>query len=576
MTPRRHGRFLTFFAELRRRRVVRVAGIYLVAAFGLLQGADILADALELPDGTLTVLVVLALAGFPVALLLSWIFDIVPGGIEWTAEESTPQQLHAVGGGTAHADPLRGNPAVVTAARATTTPSVAVVPFLNMSPDPDNEFFTDGVTEDVIAHLSKIRALKVISRSSVMRFKQRERNLREIARELGATTVLDGTVRRSGSRVRVVAELVHPETGQHLWSETYDRELTDVFEIQTDVALHIAEALRAELSADERTRIGKEPTRDLQAYQLYLRGRNWFIHYTPDALNKAIEYFRHAIARDPGYALPHASLAMAYGELVETGTTRWEDVRLLANEAAETSLHLDPTLGEAHGAAAFLKSLWEFDWVGAEEGFRRALELRPNSADAHDLYGRLCGALERYDEALALQRRAQELDPLAHRLDVATTLLRAGRYPEARGEATRAVEVEPAHDRAHATLGWALFLQGRHEEGLAELEQAVELSPETSQWLAQLGQARALAGQEREARGILARLEERRATDFVTPYHLAYVHTGLGAYDRAVDLLERAFDERSGAVYSIKGSFLFAPLRPHPRFRALLARMNLA
>jgi len=454
-------------------------------------------------------------------------------------------------------------------------PSVAVLPFRNLSADPENEYFADGITEDVIAHLSKIRALKVISRTSVMPFKQREQSLKEIAARLEAGTLLDGSVRRAGDRVRIVAQLVDAETDRHLWAETYDRQLTDLFGIQTDVALHIAEALKAELSVDERTRIRKEPTNDLRAYQLYLLGRHWLVRYTPVALQRAIEHFRGAIAKDPAYALAYASVAMAYAELAESGAMAPDTAAREAKEAAAHAVRIDPQLGEAHCTVAYLKTIWDFDWAGAEAEFKRALELSPNSADTYDLYGRMCSGLARYDEAITLQERAQELDPLAHRLDVATTQLRAGRYVEAARGAARALEFDPEHERALATLGWALFNQGKTDEGLANLERAVALTPGNTQWLAQLGQAYALAGKADRARDVLRRLEERARETYVSPYHVAYVYTGLGEHDRAMDLLERAFEERAGAVYGVKGGFLFAPLRRHPRFRALLEKMNL-
>ncbi|HSJ16254.1 MAG TPA: tetratricopeptide repeat protein, partial [Longimicrobiales bacterium] len=565
-------------AELRRRRVFRAAIVYVVGAFAALQGADILVPALALPDWTMTLLVVLVLLGFPVVMGLAWAFDLGPGGVTRTPGSDEPvirPRIAAEEGPGPRPDGSRLRSGSVLAGSGRAVPSVAVVPFLNMSADAENEYFADGITEDVIAHLSKVRALRVISRTSVMPFKKRGHSLREIGAQLGATTLLDGSVRRVGDRVRIVAELVDVETDQHLWAETYDRDLTDIFSIQTDVALHIAAALEAELSPDEQVRIRKEPTANLQSYELYLKGRHLYIGYTPGSLRRAIEYFRRAIEGDPEYALAYAGIALAYAELNETGALAPGVARRQAMDAAAEALRLDPCLGEAHCAMAHLKSLWEFDWEGADAGFRRAIELSPSLADAYDFYGRFCSALGRFDEALALQRRAQELDPLAHRLDVSTTLLRAGRYAEAATETERALEFDPDHDRAHATLGWALFQQGRTAEGLAELERAVELSPGNTQWLAQLGQARGLAGDVAGARDILRRLETQAGTDFVAPYNLAYVHTGLGEHERALDLLERALEDRAGAVYAIKGSFLFAPLRPHPRFRALLAKLNL-
>ncbi|HSQ31142.1 MAG TPA: protein kinase [Gemmatimonadaceae bacterium] len=452
---------------------------------------------------------------------------------------------------------------------------VAVLPFVNLSADPDNEYFADGITEDVIAHLSKIRALKVISRTSVMPFRNREQSLVEIGAKLGATSLLEGSVRRAGNRVRIVAQLIDATTDRHVWAETYDRALDDIFAIQTDVALHIASALKAELSGDERARVRKEPTRDLEAYQLFLQGQRWLVKYTPTSINQAIEYFRRATDHDPRFALAYSNIALAYTELLEHGAVPPETAYRNAAEAAATALRLDPELGTAHCTIGYLKTVHEFDWAGAEASYKRALELNPNDAEAYDLYGRMLGAVGRYDEALVMVERAQELDPLAHRLDVATTLLRAGRYDQAVASAEHAAELDPGHDRARATLGWAYFLRGDHERGLRELEQAAAFKRGDTLWLGQLGEAYGLAGKTEEAREILHELEERSRHAFVSPYHLAYVYTGLGDKDRAIDWLERAVAERTGPAYGIKGSFLFTPLRDHPRFRALLRQMNL-
>jgi len=455
-------------------------------------------------------------------------------------------------------------------------PSVAVLPFLNLSSDPENEYFADGITEDVIAHLSKIRALKVISRTSVMAFKQRDQSLKEIGARLEAAALLEGSVRRVGDRVRIVAQLIDAETDRHLWAETYDRRLTDVFAIQTDVALHIASALQAELSPDEKSRLHKEPTSDLQAYQLYLQGRHCYLRYTEEGTRKGLEYFERAIAQDPEYALAHAALAMVYTELGEVGALRPDEAYTRAKAASARALALDSGLGEAHCMLAFIKAVCDFDWAGAEAEFKRALELTPNSADTYDLYGRMCLALERNGEALAMEQRAQELDPLAHRADVARALLRAGRNDEALEAATRAIELDPHYARGHATLGWAYLKKGIVERGVAELETAVSLSPGDTLWLAQLGEAYGIVGNVAGARDVLRQLEELSRRRFVSPYHMALVYTGLGEQETAIDWLERAYEGRSGPVYSIKGSFLFTSLHGHPRFTALLKKMNLA
>jgi serine/threonine-protein kinase len=456
------------------------------------------------------------------------------------------------------------------------SPVVAVLPFLNLSSDPDNEFFADGITEDVIVHLSKLRTLDVISRASVMPFKQRTQRVRDIAASLNAGSLLDGSVRRAGSRVRIVAQLIDARTEQPLWSSTYDRDLTDIFAIQTDVALQIAGALRAELTTDERLRLQREPTTDLTAYELYLRGRYFVTQFTKTGLMKAITLFQEAIAADENFALAYANQGQTWVELGESGHVDPSEAYPRARALVEHALELDPHLATAHASLGYLKVVSDQDWSGAERAFQRALEIEPNNADALDHYGRLCAALGRFDEVLSLQKRAYEIDPLEHRSDIVNAHLRAGQFEEALEIGERLLTSDPGYDRLQATTAWAYYFCGRHDDALAAMQRATVLSPDSSMWMAQLGQMLAMLGREQEARAILARLEARAATQYVSPYHFAYVYTGLAEYETALDWLERAYRERAGAIYGIRGSFLFAPLREHPRFIALLRRMNLA
>jgi len=463
------------------------------------------------------------------------------------------------------------------AARERPPASVAVLPFLNLSPDPENEYFADGMTEDVIAQLSKIRALKVTSRASAMVFKKREQSLRQISDTLQVATVLDGSVRKAADRVRIVAQLIDVDSDQQVWTETYDRKLTDIFAIQTDVALQIAAALKAQLLPEEHTRIRKEPTSDIEAYKLYLLARHCVVRWTHEGFELALKHLEQAVARDPNYALAYATMAYVYTDIGVgvAGKLPPDQAFRRAKAAVARALEIDSGLAEAHAVLGHIKYAYDYDWEGAEEELKRAIELNPNSGDAYDMYGLMLSALDRYDEAIEMQRRAHELDPLAHRMDMATTCLRAGRYDEALSAVIKIVEVDPHVALAHATLGWAYLLKGMSEQGLAALERAVSLSPDSTMYLAQLGQAYARVGQTAKAREILQRLEEMAKDHYVSPYHLAYVHTGLGEQDRAMDWLERAYEERAGAVFGIKGSFLFTTLRSHPRFNALLRKMNL-
>ena len=456
-------------------------------------------------------------------------------------------------------------------------PSVAVLPFLNLSADPDNEFFADGITEDVIAHLAKIRSLKVISRTSVMAFKNREKSLREIGALLGADTLVEGSVRRAGNRVRIVAQLVDRETDDHVWAEIYDRQLDDIFAIQTDVALKIVEALRAELTRDERDRIERRPTDDLEAYDLFLRGRFATLQFRRESMEQGIALFEQAIARDPRFALAYASIGFSYIQLLIEGKSglQPEEAFARARAAISKALALDPNLADAHSAAGVLRFVSEFDWAAAEAEIRLALRLSPGDSDHYDRFSWLCSSLSRHDEAIDAARRAQELDPVAHPSDLGNALLRAGRPEEALAEAQRAMTTAPASVRVHSVAGWALIGLGRVAEGIAELERAVALDPSTGFFEAQLGQALAQNGDPGRAREILAKLQAEAQRTFVSPYTFAYIHTGLGEYDAAIDRLEQAFELRSGAIYGVRGSHLFTALHGHPRFEALLARMNL-
>jgi serine/threonine-protein kinase len=454
--------------------------------------------------------------------------------------------------------------------------SVAVLPFLNIGGDPENSYFADGISEDVIAHLTKVRDLEVISRSSAAKFRDRDLSPREIGAQLHVATLLEGSVRRAGNRVRIVAQLVDVESDKHLWAETYDRDLTDIFAIQTDVALQIAAALRAELSQTERERIGREPTSNLAAYELYLRGRQQFVRFTPTSIRQAAVFFEAAVAEDASFALGYVALCTAYTELAEIGAVQTADSFAKARAAVTRAIALDDESGDAHAALAHLLFVAEFDFVNAEREFRRALVLSPGSADAHDHFGRMLSSLGRFDEALAHVNRARALDPLSAPVDHTTVLLRMGRYAEALPLARSQVIIDPENARARATLGWALYLTGSAEEGVQELERAAGASTvDDSTWLAQLGALYGLVGRVADARAVQGRLEALSRERFVSPYHFAYVHVGLGEFDLAMDRLEQAYEERGGSMYGIKTSFLFTPLRSHPRFVALLKKLNL-
>jgi serine/threonine-protein kinase len=377
-----------------------------------------------------------------------------------------------------------------------------------------------------------------------------------------------------------VAQLLEAETESPLWSETYDRHLDDIFAIQSDVAIRIASALEAELSSDLEQRMRKRPTDNLAAYRLYLEGRHCVFRFTSEGIRRGLSLHGRAIQLDPEYALAHVGTGYGYvliGLGYAAGVLTPRQASAKAKQAVITALELDPELGEAHSMLGLIHFAFEYDWEGAKREIRRALELNPGSSEIHGVWGLLLAALERYDEAIAARQQAQELDPLAavHSSDLATSYIRAGRYDEAISEARRLIELEPEFPMAHSTLGWTYLKTGRSEDGLVELGRAVETAPGNTMLLAQLGQAYAEVGQRGEALAILDRLGKMAEEQYVSPYHLAYVHTGLREFDRAVECLEQAFDQRAGGLYGVKGSFLFTPLHSHSGFQALLQRMRL-
>lgn len=459
--------------------------------------------------------------------------------------------------------------------------AVIVLPFVNLTSDPEGLYLSDGIMEDLLTELSRIRALKVLSRTSSMRFRNSSRTVSEIARELHVDVAIEGSVRREGRRVRIAARVIDGRKDEQLWANVFERDVTDLFAIQRSIAQQIASALAPQLSAADRALLGRPATTDHDAYEAYLHGRHLLHRFTDDGFRHAIEYFERAAACDPDYARPHAGIAFAFmvlGMGHGAGRIPQQEAYARARSAIHRALAIDPTLAEAHGVDACLKFMFEFDWPGAEEAFRTALSHGPDSAEILDTFGLFLSSSGRYDEALAAQRKAHELDPLAPVVmsDIATTLLRAGLNQEALEQAGKLVLLEPEFPMAHSTLGWAHIRQGWHREGLREIEKAVQLSPGNTLFLGQLGAAYALTGNETEAKKILERMESMREDRYVSPYHLSYIYAALGDPEGACSCLERAIDDRAGGVYGAGGSFLFESLRDHPRFIDLMQKMNCA
>jgi serine/threonine protein kinase/Tfp pilus assembly protein PilF len=456
--------------------------------------------------------------------------------------------------------------------------SVAVLPFENMSTDPENEYFSDGITDDIIAQLSKISALKVISRTSSMQYKKTSKKITTIAEELGVGAILEGSVRRAGPRVRIVVHLVEPRTEKHLWGETFDRQLSDVFEVQSEVAQQITGALSLALSAEEKKRVEKKETGDADAYNLYLLGRFHVNKWSEANVEKAIEYFQQAIAKDPGYALAYAGQADAY-ELLSIGLSSKPALENLARAKAMAlkALEIDDTLAEAHTSLAYARWLGDLDWPTAEREFKRALELKSSYVPAHQWYAEYLAALGRHDEALAAIKRAQQLDPLAVPVNraVGWVLYFGRRYEQAIDELKKALAMDAEFVGARLVLWWALIAKGAIDEAVADIRKESERPGSGTVKKLMLGYALAAGGQREEASGILWELEARLASEDRLAFLSTFLLTALDEKERAFQQLERAYEHREPGLMFLKVAPWLDPLRSHPRYRALVDKLGL-
>ena len=456
--------------------------------------------------------------------------------------------------------------------------SVAVLPFVNVSADPNTEYLSDGITESLINSLSRLPNLRVISRSSAFRYKRRDIDPRAAARELGVHAVLTGRVVQRGDSLSVSAELVDTRDDRQLWGEQYNRKLADILAVQEDISREISEKLRLRLTGEEKTRVAKRPTENIEAYQLYLKGRYYWNKRTEEGFHRAIEYFSEATEKDRNYALAHVGLADSYILLAQFSLLPAKEAYAKAREAATKALELDDTLGEAHNALATVRADYDWDWPGAEREYRRAVELNPGYATAHQWYGELLSELGRNEEALAEIQRAQQLDPVSLIIDAVDgkILLRAGRDDLAIEQLRKTLKNDANFAHAHFFLGYAYLRKGMFAEAIAEFQRATTLSPNITTYKAGLGHAYARAGKSAEARKLLSELKDHSKRKYVSSCDFAAIHAGLKEKDQAFAFLEKAYEQHdSKLVYWGNVSPLLDPLRSDPRFSDLLRRIGL-
>jgi TolB-like protein/Tfp pilus assembly protein PilF len=453
--------------------------------------------------------------------------------------------------------------------------SIAVLRFENLSSDKENAYFADGIQDEILTRLSKIAALKVISRTSTEKYKSAPNNLREIAQQLGVANILEGSVQKAHDQVRITVQLINALNDSHLWADTYDRSLLDTFAVESDVAQKIATSLEAKLTGSEKRAIAARPTENTEAYQLYLKGRFFWNKRTGADLGTAANYFERAVATDPSYAAAYAGLAQSYLLIPVFGAGRPKDFFPKATIAARRAIELDETSSEGHSALAMLL-LFYFKLAPSEAEFRRAIELNPNYATAHHWFGNsLLVTLGRFDEAVKEGERAVELDPLSIIInaDLGSTLMIARRYDEAIAQLRRTLALDGNFGYAHWNLGEALYLKGDVPAAISEYEKAAALDDDP-QILALLGRAYAETGKKDKALEILDKLKDRGQQHYVRNYLYTIMYTGLGDKVTAIDYLEKARDggETPDTTW-LKVDPIFDPLRNEPRFQQLIAKM---
>ena len=526
-----------FFAELRRRNVYKVAVAYAVVAWLLIQAASIFFPAFDAPPWVMKIFIIVIIFGFPVALIFSWAFEITPEGIKL---ESEIEPNKSIAQGTGRKIVAVTIALAVVAAglfvyqvgriRSTITPrqseaatvskkSIAVLPFDNLSRDPDNAYFCEGVQDEILTRLARVADLKVISRTSTQHFKSTPENLPQIAKQLGVAHILEGSVQKAGGQVRVNVQLINAMTDAHLWADTYDRKLTDIFAVESDIAKTIAETLQAKITGSEKNSI---------AYLLL-----------------------------PNY-----------------GGAPTADVVPPARAAVTKALELDDSLAEAHASLGLLDTL-DLRLERAITHFERAVQLKPNYATAHHWLGLGHLSLGHFDQAIAEEKRATELDPLSVIInaDFAWTYACAHRLDEAEAQARRTLEIDPRFFLAHYYLGGVHQAKGQLPEAISEFRQAFDLNGD-SYSLAMLGQAYARTGNKAEAQKILARLNEEAKSRHVAPYAWALLYLGLGDKNRALDELETAYQRGdTNYLFVLKVDPLFDDLRGQPRFDALVRKI---
>jgi adenylate cyclase len=457
--------------------------------------------------------------------------------------------------------------------------SIAVLPFLDLSPGKDQEYFCDGMTEELIDRLSNIKELKVPARTSVFTFKGKAEDIRQIGRQLDVQQVLEGSIRKEGKQLRITVQLINASDSFHIWSETYDRELTRVFDIQDEIALAVADRLKFTLLGDEKARLLKRPTDNLEAYDLYLLGRYFFYKGSEADMRRALGYFEQSAGKDPDFALAHLWQGTCYSALCGTGYIAPTESYQKARDAVNKALDLDAGLGEAHAMVGYIKIAFDWDIAGAEREFKQAVRLCPDNIDVLIPYSIFMSVTRRFDQAIAALKHAVEMDPatpVTYYYLGAYGYYMADRFEEAIAQMQKALDIDPGYEWARLFLLSIDAVEGRFAAAAAQADRLAAARParEDVQFDSFLGWAYAVSGRKEDGLKYLNRLLGLRAVRYVDAYNIGEIYAGLGEKDEAFEWLEKAYEERSGQIFMIQIDHWLKNLRSDPRFKQLLKKMK--
>ncbi len=460
---------------------------------------------------------------------------------------------------------------------ASHVPSLAVLPFTNMSADKENEYFCDGLSEEIINAMSHIQELRVAARTSAFAFKGRETDIREVGGILNVGAVLEGSVRKSGQRLRITAQLINVEDGYHIWSGQFDREMKDIFDIQEEISLTIADHLKLKLLKSEKDKILKRYTEDPEAYELYLKGLHFWRRRYEKGLQKSLQFFQLAVEKDPGYALPHVGMADAFGILGVYGFLPPHAAYSRAKAAANKALAIDPELAEVHASLGWIAMWYDRDWQAAENHFLKAIRMKPDYPEAHLWYGNLLACMGRAEESIREMRKGEALEPLepAPPTHVGWALYYARRFDESIEKIRGVIASDPEFSLPYMVLGGNFLAKKMSSDAIEAIKKFVELTAGSVLALTLLGFAYGVAGMKEEAFKILEQLDELSKDRYVGPIFRAVMWMELGEKNKALDYLEKAYEERDSFMAWLKVWPVFDSLRAEPRFQAMLKKMNL-